>query len=270
MHATHAYNILPLADGERRWQAASKLANRLGLLSKGPGKARKAGKAGTQRKQHDGGISSSIRKVSSRLHRHRHSESLMTSYLRMQAATAEPEVATGRQLNRQPVSQQATAETGLATGREQNECHIDTQPTAGPEVARGAHLVRCTVEGVHGQEGGDGHSLQVSADIQASRVEREDRQARPDGQSRNAGEQQHPTASYSSVLEIVPEYEHLVDRRWHKHYEQKVSTIFRLQDGVLFQGNRQARREAETQSSKRAKQEHGQSSQCCCYADQQF
>ncbi len=101
-----------------RWQAASKLANRLGLLSRNSGKR----KSQKQRKRPEVGISHSIRKVSSRLHRHRHSESLMTSYLRMQAATAEAEVATGRHTNgqrsRESFGEQATAETEVTMGRQ--------------------------------------------------------------------------------------------------------------------------------------------------------
>ncbi len=97
-----------------RWRAASKLANRLGLLSRNSGKP----KSQKQRNRPEVGISHSIRKVSSRLHRHRHSESLMTSYLRMQAATAEAEVATGRhtdgQRSRESFGKQATAVTGVA------------------------------------------------------------------------------------------------------------------------------------------------------------
>ena len=65
-----------------RWQAASKLAKRLGLFSKGSVKSQ------AQRKQRNSFIGNSVRKVSSHLHRHRHSKSLMASYLRMQAAAA--------------------------------------------------------------------------------------------------------------------------------------------------------------------------------------
>ena len=85
-----------------RWQAASKLANRLGLFSKGSVRTQ------AQRKQRKSIITNSIRKVSSHLHRHRHSESLMASYLRMQAAAAaEPacpsrEGQAVRQIERQP------------------------------------------------------------------------------------------------------------------------------------------------------------------------
>lgn len=91
-----------------RWQAASKLANRLGLLSTSPVKKQ------PQRRHRSSPIANSIRKVSSHLHRHRHSESLMTSYLRMQAAAGEPELAGGdgqperqgeRQDERQPQGQ---------------------------------------------------------------------------------------------------------------------------------------------------------------------
>lgn len=66
-----------------RWQAASKLANRLGLFSRGSVKTQ------AQRERRNSVITNSIRKVSSHLHRHRHSESLMVSYLRMQAAAAD-------------------------------------------------------------------------------------------------------------------------------------------------------------------------------------
>ncbi|KAL0024178.1 hypothetical protein WJX77_004493 [Trebouxia sp. C0004] len=130
---------------DKRWQAASKLANRLGLLS------RNSGKRGSQqqRKRPEVGISHSIRKVSSRLHRHRHSESLMTSYLRMQAATAEAEVATGRQLSRESFSQQAVPVTEGAMGR-----HIDRQPDG--------HVQEELLD--------DGHSVQVSGYSQASQL----------------------------------------------------------------------------------------------------
>lgn len=74
-----------------RWQAASKLANRLGLFSRGSVRTQ------AQRKQRTSVIANSIRKVSSHLHRHRHSESLMASYLRMQAAAAAEPVCPGRQ-----------------------------------------------------------------------------------------------------------------------------------------------------------------------------
>ena len=65
-----------------RWQAASQLAKKMGLFSRGS--ARSQG----PRKRRSSVIAHSIRKVSSHLHRHRLSESLMTSYLRMQAAAA--------------------------------------------------------------------------------------------------------------------------------------------------------------------------------------
>lgn len=68
-----------------RWQAASQLAKRLGLFSRGSAKSQ------GQRKWRSSVIAHSLRKVSSHLHRHRHSESLMTSYLRMQAAAAAAE-----------------------------------------------------------------------------------------------------------------------------------------------------------------------------------
>ncbi len=130
-----------------RWQAASKLANRLGLLSRNSGKQ----KSQKQRKRPEVGISHSIRKVSSRLHRHRHSESLMTSYLRMQAATAEAEVATGRhtdgQRSRESFGKQATAVTEVAMGRQ-----TDRQPDGHVQEER------CD----------DGRSVQVSGYSQAS------------------------------------------------------------------------------------------------------
>ena len=126
-----------------RWQAASKLANRLGLLSRISGKQ----KSGKQRKRPEVGISHSIRTVSSRLHRHRHSESLMTSYLRMQAATAEAEVATDRQRSRESFSKQATTATSVAMGR-----RTDRQPDGHVQEER------CT----------GGHSVQVSGYSQAS------------------------------------------------------------------------------------------------------
>lgn len=74
-----------------RWQAASKLANRLGLFSRGSVRTQ------AQRKRRTSVIANSIRKVSSHLHRHRHSESLMASYLRMQAAAAAEPVYPGRE-----------------------------------------------------------------------------------------------------------------------------------------------------------------------------
>jgi len=127
-----------------RWQAASKLANRLGLLSRNSGKR----VSQKQRKRPEVGISHSIRKVSSRLHRHRHSESLMTSYLRMQAATAEAEVATGKQRSRESVGKHAIAVTEVAVGRQ-----TDRQPDG------------------HVQEElfDDGRSVQVSGYSQASK-----------------------------------------------------------------------------------------------------
>jgi len=140
-------NFMQQCAAAHRWQAASKLANRLGLLSRHSGKQ----KSQKQRKHPEVGISHSIRKVSSRLHRHRHSESLMTSYLRMQAATAEAEVATGRhtdkQRRREFFSKQATAVTEVATGRQ-----MDRQPDG--------HI--------QGELFDDGRSAQVSGYSQAS------------------------------------------------------------------------------------------------------
>lgn len=132
-----------------RWRAASKLANRLGLLSRNSGKH----KSQKQRKRAEVGISHSIHKVSSCLHRHRHSESLMTSYLRMQAATAEAEVATGRhtdrQRSRESFGKQATAVTEVAMGRQ-----TDRQPDGHVQEER------CD----------DGHSVQVSGYSPASQL----------------------------------------------------------------------------------------------------
>ena len=137
-----------------RWQAASKLASKLGLLSRRSGKERRQGRCPDKGKGQ--GMADSIRKVSSRLHRHRHSESLMTSYLRMQAATADPEGGTGRELDRPAVG--ALADDRSAVGGQ-----------GGRQGNGGGHGVGG--EGMRGAAHGYSHSVQVSGYSQDSKGE---------------------------------------------------------------------------------------------------
>ena len=102
-----------------------------------------------------------IRKVSSHLHRHRHSESLMASYLRMQAATAEAEVAMDGGLS---ADMPTTAASEVAGARHVDRCQIDSLPDGAAEVGRGSQVA-------------ERYSLHVSGYSKTTQVEGEEWQA---------------------------------------------------------------------------------------------